>query len=103
AARILSRVDLRERRFLGEALVDAEPAPRVALASRRHLAEVARQSPYRDQPLMADLVHPGHRAQQRPRVRMLWVLEDRTRRALVDDPARGHHGHPIAQARLARH
>src|SRR6266851_7225656 len=90
APRTLVRIDLLELRLLGEAAVDSELAARVELASGRHLAEVGRQALDRDEPLLADLIHPRHRAQKRPGVRMLRVLEDRPGGALFDDPTGVH-------------
>src|SRR5258708_20933546 len=101
--RALVRIDLRELWLLGEAAVGSTLAAWVELAAGRHLAEVRRQALDRDEPFLADLVHPGHRAQKRPRVRMLRVLEDRARRALFDDPARVHDDDAVAQARHQRH
>src|SRR5260370_41354752 len=86
APRALVRIDLRELWLLGEAAVDSKLAARVELAAGRHLAEVRRQALDRDEPFLADLVHPGHQAQKPPRVRMLRVLEGRRRRAFFDDP-----------------
>src|SRR5436189_1785160 len=91
AAGVLPWADLAQRGLLGQAAVDAELAPRVELAARRHPTEIRRQSPDRDQALLLDLVDPRHGAQQRPGIRVLRVLEDGARRTLFDDPPGVHH------------
>src|SRR5438270_3700382 len=100
---VLPGIDLGERRLLGEALVDPEAAARMELAAGRYPGEVGRHALDRDQPLLLDLVDAGHRAQQRPRVRMLRILEDGARRALLDDAPGIHDDDAVAQARDQRH
>ena len=73
------------------------------LASGRHLTEVRRQALDRDEPLLGRFVDARHRAQQRPRVGMLGILEDRARGPLLDHPARVHHDHSVAEACHQRH
>src|SRR5579859_7819696 len=103
APRQLVDAHLVKLRLVHPAPVDHERTARVELAPGRRVGQVGRQTLDRDEPLLARLVHPGHRAQKRPRVRVLGALEDLLDRAFLDDPSGIHDDHPLAKARDQGH
>src|SRR5262245_60547301 len=86
-----------ERWLLAEASVDAEGAPGVEAAAGGRADQVRREALDRAQPLLLSRIHTGHRAQQRPGVRVLWTAEDLLHGSLLDDLAGVHHDHASAQ------
>src|SRR5439155_26837835 len=99
AARYLVNVDLAKLRLrIDLALVDHERAAWVKFAPWRRVQQVGPEATDRNQPLLASLVHSGHRAKERPRVGMLRAFEDLVDRPLFDDPAGVHHDDPLAKA-----
>src|SRR5260221_9043359 len=83
-------------RFLAVAATDRERAARLELAAGRQPDHVRRRAVDRLQRLAIIGVEPRDGAEQRPRVGVLRVGEDIPGRALLDDPPRVHHHHPVA-------
>src|SRR5579864_2978782 len=95
---VLRRRDLFDRRRLAEAALDAEGAARVELAALGQVDEVWRQALDGEQAMSPAGVDSRHRAEQRPGIGMLRAFEDLLGGSLLDDLARVHDEHALAQA-----
>src|SRR5580704_825491 len=96
---VLRRGDLLDRRRFAEAALDAERAARVELAALRQVDEIRWKSLDGEQPMPATCIDARYRTQQRPRVGMLRPLEDLLGGSFLDDLARVHDEHALAQTR----
>src|SRR5262245_5566775 len=89
-------VELAERRLLGSADILGERAARAKAAAARHRARVRRLTLQGEVERDAAAADAGHRGQQRLRVGMAGLLEDRRLVAVLDDLAEVHHRDPRA-------
>src|SRR5438477_12437634 len=85
-------------RLLGRAAIDRERAAGPELASLRQARHVGRRALDRLEPAAHFGVEPRDRAEQRPGVRVLRVVEDVFSAALLDDPTCIHDDDAVAHA-----